>query len=396
MSALQQERLSYKSTKRKAFLWVVLGLLCFAVVIGWVRHRVKKLEAKQKVQIQKLSQKSPFFLEQLAGLPIPSQLRGIPLAEQLGIVRDIIKVDIRKVLAPYNPTLVKTSNGYDLFFRYDIPNPKLKYSYFNANIGVVSLNSQFQQQNKEFKQLDLKTNYSEDPRVLSIQNQLYLFYNQLNEETPHCRFMCVANLDPDTYEVNYRTTLDMNLQWVEKNWSPFEYIGPDQQSHLLAEYRINPRKLVELPNPQVNEIKNIPVPASAAYLNLAWAQKWGEIKGGSPCLLVDNEYLGFFHSWFIDDSKCFWYVMGAYTFAAEPPFHLTSMSTHPILFKEIYETPLINTASLNKRVIFPSGFVIEKKEGREWIYLACGENDAGIKIVVLDKEKLIHSMARFQ
>jgi predicted GH43/DUF377 family glycosyl hydrolase len=386
------------SLKKKslALLWIIVGLCCFATMIGWVRHRVKRIEAKQKREFQKLVKTSPFFSECLGGLPIPAQLRGVPFGEQLGIVRDIIHVDIRNVIAPYNPTIVKTSNGYDLFFRYDVPNPKLKYALFNSRIGVVSLDSGFQQKEKEFKRINLQTDYSEDPRILSIQDQLYLFYNRLEEETPHCRFMCVANLEPNTYEINYSTTLDMNLECVEKNWSPFAHIGLDEKPHLFMEYRINPRKLIELPNPQINEIKNISVPASLAYLNLAWEKKWGKISGGTPSLLIGDEYLSFFHSWFIDDLKRYWYVMGAYTFAAKPPFQLTSMSSYPLLFKSIYETPPINTSSLDKRVIFPSGFVVEKNKDRELIHLVCGENDAGIKVVTIDKEKLIHNLVRFQ
>jgi hypothetical protein len=87
--------------------------------------------------------------------------------------------------------------------------------------------------------------------------------------------------------------------------------------------------------------------------------------------------------------------MGAYTFNAAPPFNLTGISKYPILFKEIYETPFANTACIEKRVIFPSGFVLENQNGRELIQLACGENDCGIKIVTIDKENLLKSLQRF-
>ncbi|EKE07734.1 MAG: hypothetical protein ACD_17C00541G0001 [uncultured bacterium] len=393
------ECMTYSSSikkRKKALLFIVLGLCCFAFMAGWVHYRVKRIEAKQKRGFQKLANNSSFFLERLGGLPIPVQLRGIPFGEQLGIVREVINIGIRNVTAPYNPAIIKTPDGYDLFFRYDIFNPKLRYALFNSQIGVVSLDSRFQQKEKEFKQIDLQTNYSEDPRIISIQDQLYLFYNRLEEKTPCCRFMCVANLTPDTYEINYNTLLDMNLQWVEKNWSPFEYVGPDQKSCLLLEYQINPRKLIELPNPQVNEITNIPIPASFAYLNLVWEKKWGKIKGGTPSLLIGDDYLGFFHSWFIDDCKRSWYVIGAYTFAAKPPFQLTRISGYPLLFKNIYETPPINTASLDKRVIFPSGFILEKNKDQELISLVCGENDAGVKVIIIDKENLINNLVHLQ
>jgi len=382
-------------TKTNRFLfYVLIGLIGIACLIF---YRIKKIEGVQKRlnKIVKMMQKRSTLGAQLGGLSIPTQLRGVPFGEEQGIILDVRNVPIRNVYAPYNPTIFKTPNGYDLFFRYDLFQRKLKHASFSSNIGVVALDHQFKQQDQPFKRIDLQTNYSEDPRVLSIGNQIFLFYNRLDEENPKCRLMHVSNLNPDTYEVNYTTALDMNLGWVEKNWSPFEYIGPDQKTHLLLEYRINPRKVIELIDPQVNEIKNISVPAQLAYLDLMWEKKWGEIRGSTPPVRIGDEYLGFFHSWFRDDHQFAWYVMGAYTFEGKAPFNVTSISRYPILFKGIYDTALINTASLDKRVIFPSGCVVEKQDGKEHIYLACGENDSGVKIVVLDKDNLLRSMERF-
>lgn len=373
----------------KVILWIFFGIFCLAG--GWLSHRLDKIEAKQKKAIRKLEER--VFTSHESTLPL--NLAGVPFGEELNIVCDVIEVPIRNVTAPYNPGICKTATGYDVFFRYDIMQPKMKDACFQSHIGVVSLDHQLKQGRGEFKPIDLGTNSCEDPRVLTIKDELFLFYNCKGEETPGCRFMCLANLDPKTYEANYQTTLDANFQWIEKNWSPFEYVGSDQKHHLLFEYRINPRKVFELPNPQVNEIKNLSIPAPLAYLQLMWSSKWGEISGGTPALRVGDEYLGFFHSWFVDQRQCVWYVMGAYTFAPDPPFQLTGISTYPLLFKGIYNTPLIHTASVNKRVIFPSGFTIEKTEKGDRILLACGENDASVKIIVLDKENLLHNLFRF-
>ena len=386
-----------KKAKNRTVLWLFFGLVCLIGIIGLFHYRIKKIEVSQK-QLRKvvktIYQHTPLD-RRLGGLPVPMQLQRIPFGEEQGIILDVIEVPIRDVTAPYNPAILKTPNGYDLFFRYDLFQTKLKYASFSSNIGVVALDHRFKQQERTFKRIDLQTSYGDDPRVLLVKDQIYLFYNRLDENNPRCRHMCVANLKPDTYEMNYNTVLDMNLSSVEKNWSPFEYIGSDQKPHLFLEYRINPRKVIELIDPQVNDLKNIPVPGTMAYLDLKWGRKWGEIRGGTPSLRIGDEYLGFFHSWFMDERKFAWYVMGAYTFSAEPPFHVTSISPHPILFKGIYETALINTASCDKRVIFPSGFLIGEQEGREQIYLACGENDSGVKIVILDKKNLLNNMVRF-
>jgi len=195
--------------------------------------------------------------------------------------------------------------------------------------------------------------------------------------------------------MNYSTVLDMNLQWIEKNWGSFEYIGADQKPHLFLEYQMSPRKLFELPDPRVNEVKNLTLPQEVSYLPLPWADKWGAIRGGAPAQKIGNEYLGFFHSSFAENGLL-WYVMGAYTFEAHPPFRITGISNHPIIFRGMFETPYTNTAPLNKCVIFPSGFVIEKQRSRELIHLACGENDSTVKIVTFDKKKLLASMNRFE
>ncbi len=387
-----------KKEKKRGSVWLaIFAIVCCVGVAGWFHQRIHRIEHKQKAihRSIKMLEYGIASGPSLGKVPVPSRLAGIPYGEDLGVVLAVKSIDIRSVTAPYNPGLIKSASGYDLFFRYDVINPRLEYAPFSSRIGVVPLNHQFEQGDKEFKRIDLQTEYADDPRVLLIGDQLYLFCNLLNESNPKCRFMCAANLDQSSYAVNYSTILDMNLKWVEKNWSPFEYIGEDQKAHLLLEYQITPRKVLELPNPQVNEIKNVTLPSESAYFSLPWSEKWGEIRGGTPAVRIDDEYLGFFHSFFIDDNKLVWYVMGAYTFNAHPPFNITGISKYPILFKEIYETPFMNTASVGKRVVFPSGFVIEKQKGRELIHLACGENDCGVKIVTIDKDKLIKNMSRF-
>jgi len=391
------------SLKNKSINWSVLAMICILLcsigIIGSFHHRMRKLESKQtniRRSVKTLEYGTASSTQCLGKVPIPTRLSGVPFAEDAKIVLAVKEVNIRNMTAPYNPSLIESSSGYDLYFRYDVINPKLEHAPFSSRIGVVPLNHQFEQRDREFTRIQLQSEYADDPRVIMIGDKLYLFCNRLDENYPKCRFMCAANIDRNTYTVNYSTTLDMNLHWVEKNWSPFEYIGKDKKPRLFLEYRINPRKLLELPNPQFNELKNVTVPAEAAYLSLTWSGKWGEISGGAPAKNIGGEYLGFFHSWFTDENRLVWYVMGAYTFNAAPPFNLTGISKYPILFKGIYETPFINTASIDKRVIFPSGFVVENQDDRELIHLACGENDCSVKIVTLDKEQLLKSMLRFE
>lgn len=377
--------------------WLIaLSIVCTLGAGGFLyskMHKMKKKERKTSLALKELQYKR-VLADCLGGVPIPTHLANIPFGEDSGLVLGVRSLDIRNVIAPHNPALVKSASGYDLFFRYDLMSSKARHLPYFSHIGVVSLDNHFSQGPQEFQKIELSNDYTEDPRALWVGDQLFLVYNALDLEGLKGRTMCLANIDPSTYKANYTTTIDMNLSWVEKNWPPFAYGPPAEDPNLFFEYQIIPRKIISLPDPQKNEILNITLPRKVAYMSLFWEKIWGQIRGGTPAVKIGDEYLAFFHSAFTERSGFWWYVMGAYTFQAEPPFALTGISTRPILFRGIFDTPIANTAEFRKRVIFPSGFVIEKQDGKELIHLACGENDSGIKIVTLDKEVLLNNLHR--
>ena len=70
-----------------------------------------------------------------------------------------------------------------------------------------------------------------------------------------------------------------------------------------------------------------------------WEQKWGKIRGGTPALLLPDgsAYLTFFHSrGMVHAHKINTYFMGAYLFAAKPPFGIIYMSSEPIVTPSFY------------------------------------------------------------
>jgi predicted GH43/DUF377 family glycosyl hydrolase len=372
---------------------LLIALLSIAVVLG---QQIQKIKQKQKLISQSLKQLryvADASSSMLGSAPVPHRLSNLLSGEELGIVVGVKRIVIRNVVA-YNPTLVWSKTGYDLFFRYDVVSAKAKTAPFCPCIGVVHLDSQFEQTDQEFQRIDLKTDYAEDPRVIEVGNQLYLIYNDLDQTLRNGRFVAVANLDRDTYQANYITPLDLNLQYIEKNWSPFEYLDENLTPHLFLEYKIHPRKILRLPDPRLNELHNITLPRDIAFRPLAWPHMWGEMRGGAPAKKIGDEYLGFFHSCFTEQNGLVWFAMGAYTFENSPPFRLTSISNHPILFKGIFDTPLTHTAPVNKRVIYPGGFVYEKQGDMELVHVACGENDCGIKIVTMNLKNLKKNLIR--
>lgn len=318
------------------------------------------------------------------------RLEEVPYGEISGLVKGVKRIEISHVLAPYNASIVEDGEGYLLFFRYDIPTHlvralKIK-SKLKAYIGCVKLDAQFNQV-APFTPIDTHSDYSEDPRAVQVNQQLYLSYNDVAPNTQvYSRTIRVAPLDRQTLTVKKEVDLDLHITHIEKNWVPFEYTNGDKKE-LLFTYSINPHKILKV---EGDSITHLPVSNAASLQKFSWEKKWGVLRGGTPPKLVDGQYLSFFHSAIKSKNGTACYLMGAYTFEAHPPFRVTGISPYPILFKGIYDTPISNTANRKVRCIFPSGFV----EDNGLIHVSCGENDAGVKIVTLDKEILLQSLQK--
>ena len=99
--------------------------------------------------------------------------------------------------------------------------------------------------------------------------------------------------------------------------------------------RINPLQIVTLSHQDSNGDCIATTVSTQGTVQLAWEH--GELRGGSNIVLLRQrkEYLGLFHSigGFAYEAKKT-YFMGAFTFSAEPPFQLLSVSHQPILDKD--------------------------------------------------------------
>ncbi len=323
----------------------------------------------------------------------PPQFDKIPFSNNV-IVLNVKKLDIRNAFAPYNPSIIEHGDGYLVFFRYDIVK-QMHLNFYHTHIAYVELDNNFNQTDKEFVTIDTKSPFCEDPRALWHNGNLSLVYNNLVPAKFYSRAMHIARVNLDEHETTDIQKIDLHLSKVEKNWAPFIYTNEDGSENVLFEYQVlEPRQILKVTAAETPEWIE---PKPTQELDLwceKWSEKWGTPLGGTGARLVDGEYLSFFHSKFKAQDGTWWYVMGAYTFEAKPPFRITGVSTNPILFDGIYETPALNTASPDKYVIFPCGFAIEKKDGKTLLHLSCGENDSAIKIVTIDKDALEKSLQK--
>ena len=364
----------------------------------WHLHQeVRTLKKNAKAQTKMMAYIQDGYWEStplLGNLTLPIELQNIPLGEKKGLVLGSKEVHIRNVVAPFSPSLIKNDQGYLLFFRYDVIDQRCSAGYYTY-IGQAQLDKNFEQTAEEYKTIDTGSQYSEDPRVVEVGSELYLFFNDLHPSGAYgSRSMRVGKINLAESKIEYSTSLDLQFQNVEKNWVPFAFVEGNHQPELYIEYYINPHKILKLADPHVGSLEHLSFPGIASFQHLFWPRMWGNPRGGSSALKVDDEYLSFFHSSFKDRHGFHWYVMGAYTFEAQAPFRVTKLSHYPILFEGIYDTPLTNTAPERKRVIFPTGFVTDETAGKNVVHVACGENDCAIKIVTLDREVLLRSMKK--
>jgi predicted GH43/DUF377 family glycosyl hydrolase len=301
-----------------------------------------------------------------------------------------IVIETKQIFLPdfpdaYNPTIIKADQGYILAFRY----PPDRYNQaWVSYIGVVLLDDNFEpistpQLVKTRFGASKTPSQSEDPRLFSYRGRIFLIYNDNFENTnPNYwqrRDMFIAELLFTDKRFKISAPLKLiyeekyNTQFWQKNWIPFEWDGC-----LLLSYSFIPHEILYANLANGNCYK-----CYESTAQISW--EFGKLRGSTPPLLVDGEYLGFFHSatyipsMYSWDENLWYYFIGAYTFSAKPPFEVTSYTPQPIIGKGFY-----TLSNREKRVIFPGGYVVSDSK----IYMVYGKDDYEMWIATIDKGAL--------
>ena len=373
---------------RTLYTLVAIQLLC----IGALAFHMRKIEnhtRQSQDTLLSLSKRNELLLSELNFTveqrfdcqQLPHALARLPKADEQGIVLSIKTISIPSAIVPYNASLIAQESGYQLFFRYDLPLAGKSKVPFYSHIGYVKLDHNFDLREPQLHTIETHSNFSEDPRVFQNGERCFLVFNDVIANGNRPRSMWMGELDEEQKVLNSIRTLAPNPTRTEKNWSPFVYEG---EPYFV--YSINPHQILKYPS-----MLPMNLGSESMLSDLDWPSNiWGVLRGGTPAQLVDGEYLAFFHSAFGDRKGIGWYVMGAYTFEATPPFRITSISPYPILFKDIYNSPLQNTANPRIRCLYPAGFVCDQG----LIHVSCGENDSAVKIITMDKKALLNSLKR--
>lgn len=312
---------------------------------------------------------------------------GYSFTSENQIVLATKRVHVPNYLGAYNPSIIRHNGKILLTFRYL---PCRAFQPWLSYIGIIELNDVFEPISYA-QLLDTRPNnksipsQSEDARIFACGEKLYIVYNDNLDLTfpSERRDMHIAEVlsNGNSYYLGAPIKLVhenkySNVFW-QKNWSPFVW-----NENIFLSYSINPHEVL-CPNLANGTCQVCYESQKSIFWNL------GALRGGSPALLVNGEYLAFFHSGVItaspasDNQELWHYFMGAYTFSAEPPFQLTSVSAFPLESPEFY-----TYSSYEKRVVYPGGFIVDGS----YLYLAYGKDDSEIWIAKIDLDALKKSM----
>jgi predicted GH43/DUF377 family glycosyl hydrolase len=308
------------------------------------------------------------------------------------------KIEIPEHPYAFNASIVRWQGSLLMSFRIIISEQDNRLDFIgsgetHSRIGLIWLDEDFrpisQPQLLEMNQTHTPSR-AEDARLIIVDNQLYIIYSNNEDEviTEGGFRVYVAQLEQNgsTFTLKNQECLDsfegQSPHRREKNWVPFNYNG-----HLTLAYSLSPHRIF---HPLLGRGKCQTIALSDGQIH--WS--WGELRGGTPALKIDNQYLAFFHTvthiatQHSHGKVIPHYFMGAYTFSLEPPFQITHISQEPIIGKGFYKGAIYKPYWHPVRVIFPCGFIFDDS----YIWITYGRQDHEIWISKLDRKKLFQSL----
>lgn len=310
-----------------------------------------------------------------------------------GIVVESKRIPIPGFQAAFNPSIIRYQGALLLSFRF-IPERKDNMSSY---LGLMFLNDDFTPAGDprliNLRQTSKIKSRAEDARLVTVGDRLYAVYSD-NTDPKITRggfrvFVIEIAFVDGQIELGEPERLSefegKNSEIREKNWVPFESNG---ELHLA--YSIDPHLIFQ---PRLDGSGYCD---TLSVTNTTHGWKFGELRGGTPGLLLNDEYLAFFHSSIraatahSEGQERIHYFMGAYTFHRNAPHQVTSISPHPIVGEGFYSGPQFKGYWKTVRAVFPGGFVFDD----EHILVAFGKDDYEVWITKLDRRALMESLVR--
>lgn len=235
--------------------------------------------------------------------------------------------------------------------------------------------------------------FIQDTRLIDVGDRLYIVYNGSLEVNHWISRMAIAEL------IEQQGLFDVvSNEWLfhfegenscrsEKNWVPFANLG-----QLLLAYEIVPHRILY----PLLDGKETAESMAISFPSIVW--NWGELRGGTPAKLIDEEfYLSFFHSVVYEAAtvhskgqEALHYFTGAYLFDSHWPFTIRKISPEPIIGKNFYYGEQYTPYWKPVVAVFPCGFIIEN----DVVLLVYGRQDHEIWVAKIDKKPLLNSLIR--
>jgi hypothetical protein len=329
----------------------------------------------------------------------PDDITRVELQKSFALMGHIL-CDIHHIGEYMNPAVVKwrnrlllvTGSNYGRANTKTTKNAFLEFRWLNdsflpfaddqALVGITT---------GEVEMLDREA-FGEDPRVLVLSDdRLMVFYAYPFQALTRIGLLEVAvNAESQKAQIvtlhsSIHPTVDFSMR--HKNWAPFR----SQDGAVLMVQNINPLVVVKPVVRPEDGAMQAELVSSASALELHWT--YGVLRGGTNAVYLQDRgvYLAFFHS------KCNFpgnymssYVAGAYTFTAEAPYRLLTLSALPIMAEAFYTGPW--SPLRNARIdycFFPTAIHLD---GAQQIVMSAGFQDHSGFLMKLDLQAVLDTM----
>ena len=346
---------------------------------------LNKLKAGEKLASLKYNNQSP------------DELTRIEIAKSYALQGNLIH-DVLDVGNYINPTIVKFQGRLLLAACLSVgfsgaklkpSNGNIEFRWFNHTDYPFSTTGPYLGIENEIESLPTVM-VGQDPRIIVMDDpnkfQIY-FTKQLGVKYIRMGMAKVALntttniIDIEHYYHAITPTLGVNLH--QKNWSPFLF-----RNEVLLIQSIQPFLVVKT---AVQDGEMVAFHESTTEMS-DYYWPYGDVRGGTNAVFLPDKgvYLAFLHSaGHIPGLFMKTYVMGAYTFSAEPPFRVLSMSPYPIMPYRFYDGPWHPIK--NRQIdycVFPMSLMIEKED----VMLSFGYQDQRGYLVRIKLQKLLDTL----
>jgi hypothetical protein len=217
-----------------------------------------------------------------------------------------------------------------------------------------------------------------------------IYYNETRQmfEMTTPEFLQKSDESPSTRQKNWSAFLYKDKVHYVHNVFPLTITAPQDRNCTNHSSSLMPN-CTEGPNKIGDTLYVDTVSVHRCSLDkISWS--FGELRGGTPAILVNGEYLSFFHSRHAPFLISFFF--GAYTFSSEPPFKLLKLSKVPIIREEWYNGAWYDRAY--GYIPYPMGFVVKEIQNRTTILLSLSLQEKKGIFAQIDYNDLMASMVK--